>query len=99
MESKFTDNYLIRIVKIGNNIPFPKVYTAEPQSFPGRMFTRAMNNAVVCKGFKKCKGIVDKPLCCFGQPFSFYIQGNPRNFLNSGFENSYFSFAHLSIIL
>ena len=58
-----------------------------------------MNNSVVCKGFKKCEGIVDKSLCCFGQPLCFYIQGNPSNFFNSGFKNSYFSFAHLSIIL
>jgi hypothetical protein len=30
---------------------------------------------------------------------SFNIQGNSSNFFNGRFKNSYFSFAHLSIIL
>jgi len=87
------------IVKIRNDILLPEVRTAQPQSFPCRVLTWAMNFPVVCQGFKKREGIVDKPFCSYRESASLYIQGNPSNFLNSGFENCYFSFAHLSISL
>jgi len=99
LQRKFTNNNLIHIVKIRNDILLPEVCAAQPQSFPCGMLTWAMSFSLVRQRFKKCEGIVNKSFRSYWESTSLYIQGNPSNFLNRGFENSYFSFAHLSISL
>jgi hypothetical protein len=47
------------------------------------MFAWAVNSAFVSKGVKKGESIVNEFLGGFWQAFTFYEQGNSRNFFDS----------------